>query len=151
MNLFVKMALIFDRIGFLSCQPLEQKYRLQGFKHYVSVPLDGVITEDGGEECDQIISKTWSRDVRSQSLSVVLKGKIHKLLPALKIEKGLKPHRICEAFNVVEQLFLKKMKNAFGEDPESVHLDILERYPSRLAHNEFFRPLHETGFKPNYK
>ena len=144
------MALIFDRIGFLSVQPLKQKYRLQGYKHYVLCNLDNVISEED-EDCASLISKTWTNEVRKEALSVVIKGKVHQLLPAFKIEQGLLPHYISEAFGVVEKMFFKKMKDGCGECPESVHLNILEGYPSRLAKNEFFKPLNETGFQPNYK
>ena len=145
------MALIFDRIGWVSVQPLEQKYRLQGFKHYVVSRMDVDGVAEDGEDCDSLISKKWTREVRSRPFNVVVKGKVHRLLPAFKIEQGLLPHHYSEAFNVVEQLFLKKMKHGFGEDPELVHLNILDGYPSRLAKNEYFRPLHETGYQPNYK
>ena len=147
---FLTMALIFDRIGWVSCQPLEKKYRLQGFRHYVVTGAEGVITE-GGEDFDCLVSKKWTREVRSQCLSVVLKGSVHKLMPGFKIERGLLPHHYSEAFGVVEKLFLKKMRDGCGEDPQSVHLDILDGYPSRLAKNDYFRPLNETGFEPNYK
>ena len=144
------MALIYDRIGFVSAQPLQEKYRLQGYKHQVVTGLSEIITEDG-EDSQYIISKTWTSQVRRQALSVVIKGKVHKLLPAYKIERGLELHHITKAFGEIEKLFLKKMKEDVGENPEEVLLEILDRYPNRLAKNEYFRPLKETNYKPNYK
>ena len=143
-------ALIYDRIGFLSVQPLKEKFRLQGYKHYVVSGLSEVITENG-EDCHSLVSKKWTNEVRSKDLSVVIKGHILKLLPAFKIQRGLELHHICKAFAEVEQRFLKKMKEVVGECPKAVHLQILEEFPTRLVSNEYFKPLVDTDYKPNYK
>ena len=144
-------SLIYDRIGFVSVQPLLPKFRLQGYKHYIVSDTNQVITEDG-EDCDSILSKPWDdSEVRSRALSVVIKGKVHKLIPAFKIERGLEPHHISRAFGIVESEFVNKMKEGFGEDPEAIHLEVLNKYPSRLAKNDYFKPLAETDYKPSYK
>ena len=90
----------------------------------------------------------WTEELKMQGLEVSVKGSTIKLYPAIKIEQHMKTIRILPALNTVEDQYKKMV--AKGRDVELCHETILGKYPSRLAINENFKELADTGFRPEF-
>ena len=91
----------------------------------------------------------WNDEVRTTPIMVVIKEEEIDLMPALKIERGTPSNKICEAFDILEQLFVDAVKNK--RDPETSYLRILRTYTHRILKNEYFVELDPKNPRPKFK
>ena len=97
----------------------------------------------------EFVSKTWTEDFKCEAVSVLVKSSVLSLFPCFKIEAKFPLVRISEALNLVEDHYKKLV--AKGRDLTICHREILNQFPGRLANNENFKDLKETGFSPEFR
>ena len=119
--------------------------RTTGHKHFVIAPISSIVGKDGSE----FVNAEWTDELKMKAVEVSVKGSTIKLYPAIKIEQQMKTVRILPALNTVEEQYKKMV--AKGRDVELCHETVLGRYPSRLAVNENFKELVDTGFMPEFR
>lgn len=121
--------------------------RLQNRKHLVSLPIESIVEENVDPE--RFVTKPWNDEVRTTSLTVLVKEKEVELMPALKIQSGTPLNQVVQAFDVLEQLFVDAVKNR--RDPETSYLRILKLYTHRILKNEYFGELDPKDPRPKFK
>ena len=134
------LELKYNIVNFLCSIPTA--LRTTGHKHFVVAKISSIVGKDGAE----FVKAVWTDELKMQPLEVSVKSSIIKLYPAMKIEQGMKTVRILPALNTVEECYKKMVTKSCN--PELCHATVLGKYPSRLAINENFKELAETGFKP---
>ena len=71
------------------------------------------------------------------------------LLPALKIQEGVAPNKVSQAFDLIEEEFLEACKRK--KDPEKEYLKIIKAYTHRITISEEFVKLAESNNRPKVR
>ena len=110
----------------------------------VATPIECIVEE--GIDPSKFVKGAWSDDIRTTPIQVVVGDEVLLLNPALKIQEGVAPNKITQAFDVIEAEFLDACKKK--KDPEKEYLKIIKSYPHRIAISEEFVDLASSKYLP---
>ena len=113
----------------------------------VSTPIESVV-EDGIDP-KKFVTGVWGDEIRTTPIKVVVKDRVLQLMPALKIEEGVAPNKVSQAFDILEDLYVEACKKK--GDPEKEYLKILKRYTHRITRSEEFVDLKASNFHPRQR
>ena len=110
----------------------------------ISTPIESIAEK--GINPKKFVTAAWTDEIKTTPIRVAVKDRILELTPALKIETGVPPNKISQAFDIIESLYDEACKKR--GNPEKEYLRILQSYTHRITLSEEFMEYKASNYHP---